>query len=364
MYFANFHNTYYHRPRCRNHNYHMNNVYTENEIQFLMENYSNKGIKYCATILCRTPNSIQKKCKLLGLNVARNWRKENGKIRKNNKLFDKYAVNPAQFLSINTPICAYILGLLWADGSIQPPYIIDLATTYPDANYFIELFKQTGRWKHYNKKFPLNPTWKPACNIKTSNFPMVNFLLENDYKSKSIESADKILSIIPTNIKHYWFRGLFDGDGHIYTDKNGSHRISFSSSYNQNWKYLEDACTQLNIKYNIHKDIRPNTLHSGSVFVIYGMYRVIKFCEFMYNGYPSDNIGLHRKYNKLLELKQTEEKNRYKGVCFSKKLNKWRTYTSAANNTRPISLGLFNTKEEAHNAIETYYTNNPKIFIN
>jgi len=273
-----------------------------------------------------------------------------------------YKVESSQFTTNIIPIIAYILGLLWADGHVRPPYSVQLATTYPDAEYFIPLFQKTGDWKHYDKEFPEHKTWKRACTIKTSNKILVNFLLEHDYKSKSQESADKILSIIPEHLQYYWIRGLFDGDGHIYTDNKGSHRISFASSYNQNWNYLETLCKTLNIEYNIHKEIRKNNKASGSVFTIYGMYRVIEFCNFMYNGFPHDQLGLQRKYNKLLELKATEERNRYKGIC-QRKNGKWLAYTSCAEGNKWKSLGLHLTKEEALETVKNYYLTNSKCFL-
>ncbi len=337
----------------------MRNKYTDTEIEFLIDNYSNRGIKYCSEKLNRTSHSIQMKCQKLKLKVNRNWQKENRLLWSKNRLPEDYKVNFIQFIKISTPICAYILGLLWADGHICPPYEISLATTYPDAKYFISLFLKTGKWKYYSWQ-PKNKKWKKACQIKTTNLPFVNFLLENDYKSKSYESADKILSIIPQELKHYWFRGLLDGDGTIRTTDNGSHSISFSSSVNQNWNYLESLCKELNLEYHIIKEHRNG--HAGSSFNVYGMYKTIKFCEYIYNGYPEDDIGLKRKYDKFLQLKTTEEKNRYKGVSEMKN-KKWRAYTSGAKGIKPKHLGIFFKKEDALKCIENFYSNHTKTFL-
>jgi len=269
-------------------------------------------------------------------------------------------VNETQFINPTTPLAIYILGLLWADGYILPPYTITLTTTYPDAKYFIPSFLKTGKWKYYDKEFPNNPTWKRGCFIKTSNIPLVNFLLENDYKSKSYESADKILSIIPDNLKHYWFRGLLDGDGCIHTDNKGSHSISFSSSVNQNWSYLQNLCNKLKLNCHTIKEYRSG--HSGSSFKVYSMYKTIKFCEYVYNGYPEDGIGLKRKYDRFLQLKITEEKNRYRGVS-QKKNGKWRAYTSGAKGIKPKHLGVFFKREDALKCVENFYSNHTKTFL-
>lgn len=271
-----------------------------------------------------------------------------------------YKVNSSQFTTNITPISSYILGLLWADGYVKYPYNVELATTYPDAEYFIPLFLKTGEWKHYDKEFPQHKTWKKACTIKTSNKLFVNFLMTNDYIVKSQESADKILSIIPNKLHHYWFRGLLDGDGHIHTDNKGNHRISFSSSINQQWNYLESLCKKLNIHYHITRENRNG--HSGSCFSVYGKYKSLTVCEYIYQGYPEDDIGLKRKHNKFLQLKETEKRNRYVGVCLSK-IGKWRAYTSAAKGNKPKSLGEFHFKEEALKAVGNFYSTQPKLFM-
>lgn len=340
----------------------MRNVYTNDEINFLKFNYPNLGAKFCAEKLNRPINSIISKCSELKIKNSLEFRIKNSKLKTGKKSFEKYNVNPVQFITPSNNIVVYILGLLWADGYVSSPYNVSLSTTYPDANYFIDLFLKTGKWKHYDKEHICHPTWKKSCEIKTSNRILTEFLVLNDYKSKSIESADKILSLIPDNLKHYWIRGLFDGDGHIYTNINGSHRISFSSSYNQNWNYLENICKSINIEYKIRQEIREISNNSNSTFTIYGKHKTIKFCEFMYNGYPNDDVGLKRKYEKFLQLKSTEEKNRYKGIC-EMESGKWRTYTSGAKGNKPKSLGVYKNKEDALKAVEQYYKNNHKPFM-
>lgn len=348
-----------HRTTYKNTENHMTGKYTDEEIKFLIENYSKKGAKFCGEYLKRSYDTIQSKCKRLGLKVIRNWRSENG-LKNKKTINDNYKVPIQQFINPTNPEIVYILGLLWADGYVCLPYEISLSTTYPDADYFSSLFLKTGDWKIYSLK-KYKSTWKTPCKIITSNFYLVNFLINNDYKSKSYESADKILSLIPENLKHYWFRGLLDGDGYIRTDNKGSHSISFSSSYEQNWNYLEELCKKLDIKYHISKFIGKSNKFSS--FQVYGIYKTIKLCEFIYNNYENDKLGLKRKYEKFLQLKATEEKNRYKGVSKMKN-GKWRAYTSGAQHLKPKHLGIFNKKEDALATISEYYNSHAKIFIN
>jgi hypothetical protein len=82
----------------------------------------------------------------------------------------------------------------------------------------------------------------------------------------------------------------------------------------------------------------------------------------VYRGYSEDSIGFKRKYDKFLQLKNTEEKNRYKGISQMKN-GKWRAYTSGAMKLKPIGIGVFDTKEEASNAVNSYYQSHRKNYM-
>lgn len=343
----------------------MKRKYDNKTLEFLNAYYPSLGAKYCSEQLNLCINYVYQLCAKYKIRVGKEKRSNNSKIKKEKPL-EKYKVNPNQFISEFTPISVYILGLIWADGHVSKnpkTRSISLATTYPDANTFIPLFLKTGNWSIYSYKHKNNPTWKLTCQIVTSNKYINDFLLQHGYLSKNNNSADLILSKIPEKLHHYWFRGLFDGDGHLHTDKKGTHNLHISSTYDQNWNYIENMCKKLNIRYKILKRINKKTQKSSS-FYIFGMYRIIDFCNYIYNNYPEDNIGLKRKYDRFLELLKTEEKNRYTGVSFNKKHKNWRAYTSGANNCIIKHLGCFLSKEEALNVVKNYYDINPKNYIN
>jgi hypothetical protein len=129
----------------------------------------------------------------------------------------------------------------------------------------------------------------------------MNFLIENDYDKKSYTSANKILSKIPNEIKHYWFRGLIDGDGcfYHYTPKKGSTLRQFvlTSTYEQDWTYFENLCKELEIKYTI-KRIK-NIKSASSVIRITNKKGIKKLGEYIYQNFKKDSIGLIRKFNKF-----------------------------------------------------------------
>jgi len=80
----------------------------------------------------------------------------------------------------------------------------------------LDIFNSTGKWRYYNIS---RNQWKPILSAVVNNRLLYEFLVDNDYKLKSYNSADKILSKIPNSLHHYFFRGLIDGDGCFYLNK-------------------------------------------------------------------------------------------------------------------------------------------------
>ena len=88
--------------------------------------------------------------------------------------------------------------------------------------------------------------------------------------------------------------------------------------------------------------------------------------QYMYSGYPKDDIGLKRKYDKFIQMKLTEKQNRYKGVAEYKSghlRGKWRAYTSSSGGIKSKHLGIFSTKEEALKSVDFFYSNHKKVFM-
>ena len=161
--------------------------------------------------------------------------------------------------------------------------------------------EKIGKWYYYNRK-QLIKSWKPCTNVITNNKRIFSFLIENNYDKKSQISACKILSKIPDNLKHYWFRGLVDGDGcfYYYEPKKGSilRQFTVASTYEQDWGYLYDLCVGLNIKFNINKKI-SNKGHSYSEFRITNKVGIIAIGNYIYKDFDKDQLGLNRKYEKF-----------------------------------------------------------------
>jgi hypothetical protein len=272
--------------------------FSNNEIEFLIENYKNVGSTECSKILKRfTPKQIRQKANILGLKLTREKYKKI-LFDSHQKTFDKYLVNPTQFMNITSLEVAYILGLLWADGYLNNTktnqYII-LSVKESDGLIFNKIFQKTGEWKVYH--YPARNKTKSQLSIRTNNRPIFQFLLENDYKNKKIKSPSKILSLIPQLLHKYFWRGYFDGDGCIWL-RNKLPYCCFSGPYNQDWSAHTDFLKYLGIaSFKIYKKI--NKTGKGSSLNINKKDDNKIFLKYIYNGFEIDQLGLYRKYERF-----------------------------------------------------------------
>lgn len=280
----------------------MNKIWTQENIDFLKNFYPEKGAIYCAEKLNRGIPAIYSRCSMLKIRPTLEYLKESRRNRvlkyNDNRPNSDFKVNLDQFLNIEKPEVAYILGYLWADGYIVRNEIrLEILKT--DMDTIKSVLLELGDWNFQERVRDNN---KPITRAATNNRKLVDFLIDNDYKLKSGTSADKILSKIPNCLKHYFFRGLIDGDGCI--NKN---RLSISSTYTQDWSYVEKITNELSIKSYTYRKI--NNKNKYSVIEINGINGLV-FCEYIYKNINNDNIGLNRKFLKYLELKNHIENGR------------------------------------------------------
>lgn len=282
--------------------------FTPSQVLFLNKNYAAIGLAECSRKLNISSNILSRKVRKLKLKLNDDTRhKIYTNVIRPEKTDIEYKVNPSQFIDIISPEVAYILGIIWADGNIYKKGYqnrIVISCKSEDLDLLKNIFLNTGKWA---MSYHTQENRKKQLTIGTSNKKLTNFLIENDYLAKSIKSADKILSRIPENIKHYWFRGLVDGDGCFYINKPRYLRqFSVTAPYNQDWGYLEKLCNSMNIKYVIKrwKQLQRGKIHCSSVLRITNKLDILKIGNYIYKNYNSDKIGLPRKYNKFIEIRE------------------------------------------------------------
>lgn len=280
---------------------------TNQNQRILTENYPSKGAKYCSEITGLPPKQITKWCNRNNIFVTKKrMHKKNCENIKlaheanKNKPANKSKVNHLLFSEPKFPEEIYLLGLIWADGYINTKNrnLVVIESKKVDLEKLIPIFKHSGDWNISSRK---RHNRSESLSIQTSNKRLTTFLIENDYDKKSLVSPDKILSKIPDNLKHYFFRGVIDGDGCFYSNiKNYCYQFSLAGSYEQDWLFFEKKCNDLGIQYGIAR--RTQKKSKNSIIRITNKKDIEKIGQYIYDGYPQDEIGLLRKYRNFKKI--------------------------------------------------------------
>lgn len=320
----------------------------ESEAEFIKKFFPIFGRRYCIRKLGKTISQI-----------------ESYVLRNNIKSNKSFECDINDYLDIFTPKIIYGLGFLWADGCVSKSsknsYFISVAVTKADDIYIKNIFDTWGHMTWHTSHRPAKNSisksgraiiGKPQTVFYLSDKYFSNFLVRNDYKIKSGASPDKILSLIPEHLKHYWWRGYFDGDGSFYY-KRGL-KIQISSVVYQDWSFFNDLCKNIDIKFSWRK--ATNSLGKSSSVTVNTNNDCIKLMDYFYKDMEIDGIGYKRKYDKYKEanLVPIVKTSIYKGVCLdkSKRINPWVCYFYRTY------LGCFSTQEEAYNYRQKYLKEN------
>jgi hypothetical protein len=204
---------------------------------------------------------------------------------------------------------------LWGDGYLSHPK--NNFCIYPtiqiqreDYEKIIDTFQSIGKWKTY---YRTRENRKEQGNGVLCDNIWGYFLKNNDYLIKSEVSPSKILSHIPNELKHYWWRGYIDADGCFYT-RNNVYQFSLAGSYNQDWSESEKLLASLGVKFSVKKRIQ-NKKSKSSIVSISNRNGIILFGEYLYGGKIS--IGLKRKLDKFLIIKNSVNRIRKNARVYS-----------------------------------------------
>lgn len=276
--------------------------FSEDEIQYLKNNYPILGAVKCAEVLNRPQSAINSKAFRLGLRINCKTISQINRVYSPTKL----NVNPNGFINIETIYHAYMLGFLWGDGNLyKPKHMISIQINKDDGKILEPIFMNTGKWlcNYYNKR---ELTHKPYCRFLNSNKALYNFLETLSYTDKSVASHKLPLLHIPEKWRYLWLRGYIDADGCFCKGKGNHKSFELTSSYQQDWDYLLDYFKLYDINLKINRRIRTTGKNSSLVCNtfkdIYNLGKLI---------YPTlwDGIGLERKYLKWqLIINSTKQK--------------------------------------------------------
>lgn len=285
------------------------------KLVWFKNNYNLLGGMECSTILSLPVKFLHKMASKNGLRVGDKIlsKEQSNRILKyfnNKRKEDKIKTKN---ITINSPEKAYTLGFLWGDGYLQyhgknkTCCYPNFAIVKEDFDDILKHFTCWGNWSIYYAKEKKGHRAQGQATL--CNQVMGWFLEENDYKNKSIISPNKILSCIPENLRHYWWRGYSDADGCFYINiENYLRQYSIAGSYEQDWTEAEKLFQELEIsKYQVNRRTHEGNTNfkdaRDSVIRFSNKDSIIKFGNYIYQ--DRLDIGLKRKYIKYLQIKNS-----------------------------------------------------------
>ena len=130
----------------------------------------------------------------------------------------KYNINEEFFKCINTEQKAYVLGYLYADGCVTPPYIFSMASK--DKQLLKDIL---GVLESFH---PITKPNKGVYTVTVGSKQMVTDLEQHGCIHRKSWKELHIPHLEP-NLIHHFIRGYFDGDGGVRIGNKNNLRIKF-----------------------------------------------------------------------------------------------------------------------------------------
>jgi hypothetical protein len=277
-------------------------IWTESQLQYLIDNYSSKSVSDISNHLNRSVNSVYKKAsdlKLSHLEYNRSFMSVKSR---------KYSINHNAFNKIDNEQGAYFLGLLYADGYNQ----------HDKGNVMLELIeKDKDILEEFNKFLGSN---RPLYEIKNIENEQRRYRLSFTSMSICYDLANygcmqnktfkiKFPDFLDSNLSIHFIRGYFDGDGSIvnYFFNKDTYRcfaphvsIAGNDSFILGMKnFIDDLFPSMKAK--IIKDKRVTSI---SYLRIHSLKNVIVFLDLIYY---NASVYFNRKHEVYRKLKYCKE---------------------------------------------------------
>jgi len=221
----------------------MKSIFTEEQIDFMKENYSKMSYKEIANIFNLTERQVRGKINNMGLSKTRKFNKD-------------------YFKEINSPNQAYWLGFIYADGYIlhRPStrnYELGIELKSTDSNALNCFNSELGNvhnvdFKHNHKNFNGYDYETDSCVIRVYSKEIVEDLMSHNIFQNKTNRIE-----FPECKKYFWdfIRGFLDGDGCIYVNPKNNISVKFVNSNEMFLKYIQsNILDRLNIKGSIYKE--------------------------------------------------------------------------------------------------------------
>lgn len=261
-----------------------------------------------------------------------------------------YDVPAQQFENPSTPEVVYLLGYLWADGCLWlPTNTLTLDCVADDMKAIAPVLDKTGEWLKTNMH---RKGKRPSQIAKTVNARLARFLVSHGFEHKSTRSPDSLICLIPERLRHFFWRGYFDGDGCV----SKGFKVSVAGSFEQDWTAWEKLLLSLNVSYAIRRRVL-RIGSKGSSVCIDGQTGQLRLLDYLYSGFFVDGIGLHRKHAAYQKLKTHAAKRPLSKTGFlGVHRNGPRFYAKIAVGSKRAKvqtyIGFYDTAEEAARAFD------------
>lgn len=213
-----------------------------------------------------------------------------------------YDIDENYFEKIDNDNKAYILGLLYADGSIgSNNYKIEISLQEEDVEILEKIRKEfkLQRQLLFRKPPDKYPNRKPQYSLRIENKTFYENLLLHGLTPR--KSYDAKFPQIDTKYYRSFIRGVFDGDGCLYHNvRQNTNTITFTGTFELIDKIGDIIQNEIGIIKRIHvaqnsKEIDKNT----RVLMFGGNNQVKRFLDWLYQ---DAELYLQRKYDKYCLL--------------------------------------------------------------
>lgn len=217
-----------------------------------------------------------------------------------------------------------------------------------------ERFSYHKGWRHYRYDYQsATRNNHPKIQFALYDTVLGRFILDDlGYRRKSIGTFDKVLAFMMPELHHHFWRGYFDGDGHILAPATGKHRLTITSTYEQDWSVVEALAKSLGVKCKVRRKVCKKHGHRSSVVDVQQLDSIKRLLDYLYQSYDQHGIGLKRKHDRYLEVLEKHARtvalkhSKHRGVTYNTANRKWRAFYCVGG-IKNGYLGSFSTELEA-----------------
>jgi len=174
----------------------------------------------CEQFITTKTNELAKKhniCISSIYNILKKYDIKKTTVHKNRK----YTLNEHYFEKIDSEDKAYFLGLIYADGNINPDNSTIRLRLQERDKYILEKLNEKC---NSNRPLRLNKfkaeNWQNSSDLSLSSVKMFNDIQDKGcFINKTFSLKFPTEKQVPIHLQNHFIRGVFDGDGCIYSGK-------------------------------------------------------------------------------------------------------------------------------------------------